>query len=131
MYSLFLLCAALSAVLVVWLLVKQQLWKRPLGLFLLVADIVCLPLAMNAIGIVAKWVHTLMTFSYLTPWLFFVMAVEQLYRRDDLRKRLGKAAAVGLFSAGLRGSRADCFVRHPAGESVLYQGICAVRDDDC
>ena len=27
-----------------------------------------------------------MTFSYLTPWLFFVMAVEQLYRRDDLRK---------------------------------------------
>lgn len=86
MYSLFLLCAALSAVLVVWLLVKQQLWKRPLGLFLLVADIVCLPLAMNAIGIVAKWVHTLMTFSYLTPWLFFVMAVEQLYRRDDLRK---------------------------------------------
>ena len=32
MYSLFLLCAALSAVLVIWLLVKQQLWKRPLGL---------------------------------------------------------------------------------------------------
>ena len=86
MYSLFLLCAALSAVLVIWLLVKQQLWKRPLGLFLLAADIACLPLAMNAIGIVAKWVHTLMTFSYLTPWLFFVMAVEQLYRRDDLRK---------------------------------------------
>lgn len=86
MYSLFLLCAALSAVLVVWLLVKQRLWKRPLGLFLLAADIACLPLAMNAIGIVAKWVHTLMTFSYLTPWLFFVMAVEQLYRRDDLRK---------------------------------------------
>lgn len=86
MYSLFLLCAALSAVLVVWLLVKQQLWKRPLGLFLLAADIACLPLAMNAIGIVAKWVHTLMTFSYLTPWLFFVMAVEQLYRREDLRK---------------------------------------------
>lgn len=28
MYSLFLLCAALSAVLVIWLLVKQQLWKR-------------------------------------------------------------------------------------------------------
>lgn len=28
----------------------------------------------------------MMTFSYLTPWLFFVMAVEQLYRRDDLRK---------------------------------------------
>lgn len=86
MYSLFLLCAALSAVLVVWLLVKQRLWKRPLGLFLLAADIACLPLAMNAIGIVAKWVHTLMTFSYLTPWLFFVMAVEQLYRREDLRK---------------------------------------------
>ena len=86
MYSLFLLCAALSAVLVVWLLVKQQLWKRPLGLFLLVADIVCLPLAMNVIGIVSKWVHTLMTFAYLTPWLFFVMAVEQLYRREDLRK---------------------------------------------
>lgn len=86
MYSLFLLCAALSAVLVVWLFAKQQLWKRPLGVFLLVADIICLPLAMNAIGIVAKWVHTLMTFSYLTPWLFFVMAVEQLYRRDDLRK---------------------------------------------
>lgn len=86
MYSLLLLCAALSAVLVIWLLVKQQLWKRPLGLFLLVADIVCLPLAMNVIGIVSKWVHTLMTFSYLTPWLFFVMAVEQLYRRDDLRK---------------------------------------------
>ena len=86
MYSLFLLCAALSAVLVIWLLVKQRLWKRPLGLFLLVADIVCLPLAMNAIGIVAKWVHTLMTFAYLTPWLFFVMAVEQLYRREDLRK---------------------------------------------
>ena len=86
MYSLFLLCAALSAVLVIWLLVKQQLWKRPLGLFLLVADIVCLPLAMNVIGIVSKWVHTLMTFAYLTPWLFFVMAVEQLYRRDDLRK---------------------------------------------
>ena len=77
MYSLFLLCAALSAVLVIWLLVKQQLWKRPLGLFLL---------AMNVIGIVSKWVHTLMTFAYLTPWLFFVMAVEQLYRRDDLRK---------------------------------------------
>ena len=86
MYSLFLLCAALSAVLVIWLLVKQQLWKRPLGLFLLVADIVCLPLAMNVIGIVSKWVHTLMTFAYLTPWLFFVMAVEQLYRREDLRK---------------------------------------------
>lgn len=86
MYSLFLLCAALSAVLVVWLLVKQRLWKRPLGLFLLVADIVCLPLAMNVIGIVSKWVHTLMTFAYLTPWLFFVMAVEQLYRREDLRK---------------------------------------------
>ena len=86
MYSLFLLCAALSAVLVIWLLVKQQLWKRPLGLFLLVTDIVCLPLAMNVIGIVSKWVHTLMTFSYLTPWLFFVMAVEQLYRREDLRK---------------------------------------------
>lgn len=86
MYSLFLLCAALSAVLVVWLLVKQQLWKRPLGLFLLVTDIVCLPLAMNVIGIVSKWVHTLMTFAYLTPWLFFVMAVEQLYRREDLRK---------------------------------------------
>lgn len=86
MYSLFLLCAALSAVLVVWLLVKQRLWKRPLGLFLLVADIVCLPLAMNVIGIVAKWVHTLMTFAYLTPWLFFVMAVERLYRREDLRK---------------------------------------------
>lgn len=86
MYSLFLLCAALSAVLVTWLLVKQQLWKRPLGLFLLVADIVCLPLAMNVIGIVSKWVHTLMTFAYLTPWLFFVMAVEQLYRREDLRK---------------------------------------------
>lgn len=86
MYSLFLLCAALSAVLVIWLLVKQQLWKRPLGLFLLVADIVCLPLAMNVIGIVSKWVHTLMTFAYLTPWLFFVMAVEQLYRREDLHK---------------------------------------------
>ena len=86
MYSLFLLCAALSAVLVIWLLVKQQLWKRPLGLFLLVTDIVCLPLAMNVIGIVSKWVHTLMTFAYLTPWLFFVMAVEQLYRREDLRK---------------------------------------------
>lgn len=86
MYSLFLLCAALSAVLVVWLLVKQRLWKRPLGLFLLVADIACLPLAMNVIGIVSKWVHTLMTFAYLTPWLFFVMAVEQLYRREDLRK---------------------------------------------
>lgn len=53
---------------------------------MLVADIVCLPLAMNVIGIVSKWVHTLMTFAYLTPWLFFVMAVEQLYRRDDLRK---------------------------------------------
>ena len=86
MYSLFLLCAALSAVLVIWLLVKHRLWKRPLGLFLLVADIVCLPLAMNVIGIVSKWVHTLMTFAYLTPWLFFVMAVEQLYRREDLRK---------------------------------------------
>ena len=86
MYSLFLLCAVLSAVLVIWLLVKQQLWKRPLGLFLLVTDIVCLPLAMNVIGIVSKWVHTLMTFAYLTPWLFFVMAVEQLYRREDLRK---------------------------------------------
>lgn len=86
MYSLFLLCAALSAVLVIWLLVKQQLWERPLGLFLLVADIVCLPLAMNVIGIVSKWVHTLMTFAYLTPWLFFVMAVEQLYRREDLCK---------------------------------------------
>lgn len=86
MYSLFLLCAALSAVLVIWLLVKQQLWKRPLGLFLLVTDIVCLPLAMNVIGIVSKWVHTLMSFAYLTPWLFFVMAVEQLYRREDLRK---------------------------------------------
>lgn len=86
MYSLFLLCAALSAVLVIWLLVKQQLWKRPLGLFLLVTDIVCLPLAMNVIGIVSKWVHTLMTFAYLTPWLFFVMAVEQLYRREGLRK---------------------------------------------
>ena len=86
MYSLFLLCAALSAVLVIWLLIKQQLWKRPLGLFLLVTDIVCLPLAMNVIGIVSKWVHTLMTFAYLTPWLFFVMAVEQLYRREDLRK---------------------------------------------
>ncbi len=95
MYSLFLLCAALSAVLVVWLLVKQQLWKRPLGLFLLVADIVCLPLAMNAIGIVAKWVHTLMTFSYLTPWLFFVMAAEQLYRREDLRKDWEKLARWG------------------------------------
>ena len=33
MYSLFLLCAALSAVLVVWLFSKQQLWKRPLGCF--------------------------------------------------------------------------------------------------
>lgn len=86
MYSLFLLCAVLSAVLVIWLLVKHRLWKRPLGLFLLVADIACLPLAMNVIGIVSKWVHTLMTFAYLTPWLFFVMAVEQLYRREDLRK---------------------------------------------
>ena len=86
MYSLFLLCAALSAVLVIWLLVKQRLWKRPLGLFLLVADIVCLPLAMNVIGIVSGWVHTLMTFAFLTPWLFFIMAVELLYRRDDLRR---------------------------------------------
>ena len=113
MYSLFLLCAALSAVLVVWLLVKQRLWKRPLGLFLLVVDIACLPLAMNAIGIVAKWVHTLMTFSYLTPWLFFVMAVEQLYRRDDLRKDWEKLLRWGysLLACAVAGLTVLCGIR--------------------
>ena len=113
MYSLFLLCAALSAVLVIWLLVKQQLWKRPLGLFLLVADIVCLPLAMNVIGIVSKWVHTLMTFAYLTPWLFFVMAVEQLSRRDDLRKDWERLLRWGysLLSCVVAGLNVLCGIR--------------------
>ena len=44
------LCAALSAVLVVWLLVKQQLWKRPLGLFLLVVNGLVFWLASGLLG---------------------------------------------------------------------------------
>ena len=113
MYSLFLLCAALSAVLVVWLFAKQQLWKRPLGVFLLVADIICLPLAMNVIGIVSGWVHTLMSFAYLTPWLFFVMAVELLYRRPDLHKDLEKMLRWGysLLACVVAGLTVLCGIR--------------------
>ena len=113
MYSLFLLCAALSAVLVVWLLVKQRLWKRPLGLFLLVADIACLPLAMNVIGIVSGWVHTLMSFAYLTPWLFFVMAVELLYCRQDLHRDFEKILRWGysLLACVVAGLTVLCGIR--------------------
>lgn len=113
MYSLFLLCAALSAVLVVWLFAKQQLWKRPLGVFLLVADIICLPLAMNVIGIVSGWVHTLMSFAYLTPWLFFVMAVELLYRHPDMHKDLEKMLRWGysLLACVVAGLTVLCGIR--------------------
>ena len=68
---------------------------------------------MNAIGIVAKWVHTLMTFSYLTPWLFFVMAVELLYRRPDLHKDLEKMLRWGysLLACVVAGLTVLCGIR--------------------
>ena len=86
---------------------------------------------MNVIGIVSGWVHTLMNFAYLTPWLFFVMAVELLYRRPDLHKDLEKMLRWGLLSAGLCCSGADGSLRYPPGKPCPHKGLRPQPDDAC
>lgn len=77
LYALFVLVAAVTLLLCVYTLVKNQIWKRFVCTLVVLIDLLCLPLAMNLIGIFYPS-HTLMRFAYILPWLCFVQIVQIL-----------------------------------------------------
>lgn len=98
-YGVFAVAAVCSLVLLVLLFIKNRIWQQPLRLVVLVVDILCLPLAMNLIG-VFYYGHTLMQIAFVVPWLLFVMLAQRLSNQPDL------AAWV---QAGVRQARAFAF----------------------
>lgn len=98
-YGVFAVAAVCSLVLLVWLFIKNRIWKQPLRLVVLVVDILCLPLAMNLIGMFYQ-AHTLMQIAFVIPWLLFVLLAQRLCTQPDL------AAWV---QAGVRQARAFAF----------------------
>lgn len=98
-YGVFAVAAVCSLVVLVLLFIKNRIWQQPLRLMVLVVDLLCLPLAMNLIG-VFYYGHTLMQIAFVVPWLLFVMLAQRLSNQPDL------AAWV---QAGVRQARAFAF----------------------
>lgn len=82
-YGVFAMAAVCSLVLLVLLFIKNRIWQQPLRLVVLVVDILCLPLAMNLIG-VFYYGHTLMQIAFVVPWLLFVLLAQRLASQPDL-----------------------------------------------
>lgn len=82
-YGVFAVAAVCSLALLVLLFIKNRIWQQPLQLVVLVVDILCLPLAMNLIG-VFYYGHTLMQIAFVTPWLLFVLLAQRLSTQPDL-----------------------------------------------
>lgn len=82
-YGVFAVAAVCSLVLLVLLFIKNRIWQQPLRLLVLVVDILCLPLAMNLIG-VFYYGHTLMQIAFVVPWLLFVLLAQRLCTQPDL-----------------------------------------------
>lgn len=82
-YGVFAVAAVCSLALLVLLFIKNRIWQQPLRLVVLVVDILCLPLAMNLIG-VFYYGHTLMQIAFVTPWLLFVLLAQRLSTQPDL-----------------------------------------------
>lgn len=82
-YGVFAMAAVCSLVLLVLLFIKNRIWQQPLRLMVLVVDLLCLPLAMNLIG-VFYYGHTLMQIAFVTPWLLFVLLAQRLASQPDL-----------------------------------------------
>lgn len=82
-YGVFAVAAVCSLVLLVLLFIKNRIWQQPLRLVVLVVDLLCLPLAMNLIG-VFYYGHTLMQIAFVTPWLLFVLLAQRLASQPDL-----------------------------------------------
>lgn len=82
-YGVFVVAAVCSLVLLVLLFIKNRIWQQPLRLLVLVVDLLCLPLAMNLIG-VFYYGHTLMQIAFVVPWLLFVLLAQRLCTQPDL-----------------------------------------------
>lgn len=65
----------LSFFMIIFQTYNHKVWKKPVALFSILAELLLLPLAMNIIGIF-EISHLLMTFSFITPWLFFASMAE-------------------------------------------------------
>lgn len=82
-YGVFSVAAVCSLVLLVLLFIKNRIWQQPLRLLVLVVDILCLPLAMNLIGMFYQ-AHTLMQIAFVVPWLLFVLLAQRFCTQPDL-----------------------------------------------
>lgn len=82
-YGIFSVAAVCSLIVLVLLFVKNRIWEQPVRLLVLVIDILCLPLAMNLIG-VFYYGHTLMQIAFVLPWLLFVQMAQLLCAQPDL-----------------------------------------------
>ena len=110
LYALFALTAVCTVAAAVVLLIHNRLWQQPLRLLVLAVDLVCMPLAMNLIGMFYKS-HTLMQFAFVIPWLLFLMLAQTLAEQPDLR---------GWIAAGAR--RAAAFT----GYALLVAALSVV-----
>lgn len=77
LYALLVIVTAMTVILLLWAAIRNCLWKRPLSVIILLVDLLCLPLAMNLIGMFYHS-HTLMRFAYILPWLCFLQIVQLL-----------------------------------------------------
>ncbi len=82
-YGLFVVTAFCALAVMAALLVHNKLWRQPLRLLILAVDILCMPLAMNLIGMF-YFSHTLMQFAFVTPWVLFVCLAQTLFVQPDL-----------------------------------------------
>ena len=98
-YGLFVLTAFCTLAMMYVLLVHNRLWRQPLQLAVLAVDIVCMPLAMNLIGMF-YYSHTLMQFAFVTPWLLFVFLAQSLFLEPDLCEWIQACAARARILAG-------------------------------
>ena len=78
LYSLFIIGLGVSLLSFISLCYHNKLRSQPLNIILLLINFCCLPVAMNLIGIFFTS-HTLMTFSYIMPWLFFLQTYEKTH----------------------------------------------------
>lgn len=86
----FLFWITLFATLIVLIrLAGKRLHGKKLLLLLFVFDILCLPLGINAIGLLNN-TYTLMHWSYITPWIFMLALYEALFHDEALGGILGE-----------------------------------------
>ncbi len=70
-------------------------------IFLIVFDICILPLAMDTIGMFADFVHTLMSYAFLIPWILFVVIHDNTINTELLKNKNQKTGLYSLIIYGL------------------------------